>query len=129
MKTTLEAFAKMHGLSQRETQVLELLVEEVSSLKDMAQQLRLSPHTVNNHFKSIFDKTGTNSRTEVMRAFLKYMLGEGSPDLNTSVTRGTAALFYRPLKVMVVDDEPELVKIVSNGLRRRGMIAYEFTDG
>ena len=61
-------FARATGLSPRETQLLDHLIEGAST-HELAQRLYLSEHTVQDHLKSIFAKTGVHSRrTLVARA-------------------------------------------------------------
>jgi DNA-binding NarL/FixJ family response regulator len=52
-------------LSKREQQVV-LLVAEGLSNHDIAQQLRLSDHTVKNHLFHIFEKLGISNRVELV---------------------------------------------------------------
>ena len=47
----------MHGLSSRETEVLTLLGNGLST-HEVAVRLVLSEHTVNDHVKSVLEKTG-----------------------------------------------------------------------
>lgn len=55
----------IHGLTEREQQVTQLLLRG-GSTTELAKQLGLSPHTVQQHLKNIFAKTGANSRSEVV---------------------------------------------------------------
>jgi DNA-binding CsgD family transcriptional regulator len=66
----LDLFARSCALSPRETQLLTLLAEGAAT-KDVASQMFLSEHTVQDHLKSIFTKTGTHSR----RTVLSHALG------------------------------------------------------
>lgn len=60
-----EALADLHNLSQREWSVLRrLLANQRTSA--IAQALYISPHTVRNHLKSIFRKTGVSSQAELI---------------------------------------------------------------
>jgi DNA-binding CsgD family transcriptional regulator len=61
-----------YGLSERESQVTRLCMEGLST-KQMANTLALSPHTVQDHLKSIFAKTGVRSRSELVgQIFLEH---------------------------------------------------------
>jgi NarL family two-component system response regulator LiaR len=61
-------------LSEREMEVLKLAATGVSN-KDIAQQLFLSPRTVQVHLGNIFSKLGVASRTEaVLHALRKGWL-------------------------------------------------------
>ncbi len=57
--------ASVYGLTGRERDVTRLVLEG-SSTQQMADELVLSPHTVQQHLKSIFDKTGVRSRRDLV---------------------------------------------------------------
>ncbi|MFC0526918.1 helix-turn-helix transcriptional regulator [Phytohabitans kaempferiae] len=56
-----------YGLSARERQIVELLLAGRST-REVATDLYLSPHTVRDHIKTIFAKTGVRSRPELTAA-------------------------------------------------------------
>lgn len=57
----LDIFARTHGLSPRETEVLNLLVSGADS-KSIAATLFLSEHTVHDHVRSLLTRTGFRTR-------------------------------------------------------------------
>ncbi|WP_241674534.1 helix-turn-helix transcriptional regulator [Paenibacillus luteus] len=57
--------AQAYGLSARENQVIERIIRGFST-KELAQSLHISAYTVQDHLKSIFAKTGVNSRRELL---------------------------------------------------------------
>lgn len=64
--------ALAYGLSERECQVTRLCLKGHST-KEIAQTLGLSEYTVQDHFKSIFNKTGARSRGELVgQIFLEH---------------------------------------------------------
>nr|WP_246400948.1 helix-turn-helix transcriptional regulator [Jiangella mangrovi] len=64
--------AAAYGLTERE-RVITRLVAHGHSTERIAAELHLSPYTVQDHLKSIFDKTGASSRGElVARIFLDH---------------------------------------------------------
>lgn len=65
----LPLFAAAFGLSPRETEVLEQL-SAGRDTKDLATTLFVSEHTVHDHLKSIFSKTGIRTRAALVSAAL-----------------------------------------------------------
>ncbi|MFD5556702.1 LuxR C-terminal-related transcriptional regulator [Streptomyces sp. NPDC127068] len=55
-----------YGLTRREQHVAQLVVYGLSD-GEIAARLTISPHTVRDHLKKVFDKTGTNSRGRLLR--------------------------------------------------------------
>lgn len=52
---------RAHGLTQREREIASLIIDGHSTA-EIAEQLFLSPHTIKDHLKAIFDKVGVRSR-------------------------------------------------------------------
>lgn len=61
----LEAFCARHGLSPREQEVIRLLLEGLGTAQ-MANRLSISEHTIRDHLKRLYRKTGTRSRSELL---------------------------------------------------------------
>jgi len=61
----VDAFASSYGLSPREQEVVQLLVQGQTTVA-MADQLGISPHTVRDHLKHLYRKTKTGSRSELL---------------------------------------------------------------
>lgn len=66
----LDVFARAHRLSERERELLTLLAGGADT-RQIAASMLLSRHTVQDHLKSIFVKTGTHTR----RVLLSHVLG------------------------------------------------------
>ncbi|MGY1683408.1 helix-turn-helix transcriptional regulator [Geodermatophilus sp. SYSU D01176] len=61
----LSLFARCTGLSAREAELLAHLAAGANT-RDVATRMFLSAHTVQDHLKSVFDKTGTRSRRTLL---------------------------------------------------------------
>jgi len=79
----VRVFAAKHSLSGREREVFNLLVGEITASEDIAVQLKVSRNTVRNHFQNIFQKTKTNSKTQLLACFINHAFPKAS--LVTSV--------------------------------------------
>ncbi|WP_409340703.1 helix-turn-helix transcriptional regulator [Paenibacillus sp. MBLB4367] len=76
----LPLITETYGLSEREKQILNQIVRGQAT-KEIARSLHISAYTVQDHLKSIFGKTGTASRRELIwRLFSRYNIppGDGS---------------------------------------------------
>jgi DNA-binding CsgD family transcriptional regulator len=64
-KLCLESFCARHSLSPREEDVVRLLFDGLTT-SDMADRLAISLHTVRDHLKRLYKKTGARSRSELL---------------------------------------------------------------
>ena len=71
-------------ISQREAEILQMISDGLSSF-EIAEQLFISPHTVNTHRKNILRKLRVNSSMRAISMLLKHqievqhMLGDLKP--------------------------------------------------
>ncbi|MEU4812630.1 helix-turn-helix transcriptional regulator [Nocardia fluminea] len=65
----LDLFARAHALSARESQVLTLLATGLDS-RELAAELFLSEHTINDHVKAVLAKSGTRTRQRLLTRVL-----------------------------------------------------------
>jgi DNA-binding CsgD family transcriptional regulator len=80
---------KAFGLTPREEEVAQLTLRGATAVQ-AAQRLSISPHTVNDHLKSIFDKTSTRTRGELAATLF---FGEHLPRIQQEVALGDDASF------------------------------------
>ena len=65
----LETFALSKGLTPREKEILQELLNSEDNMKDLATRLFLSERVLYRYVKSIHDKTGTSSRAGLVKAY------------------------------------------------------------
>jgi DNA-binding NarL/FixJ family response regulator len=71
----LPILLEAYRFTDRELQIVVMLARGLAT-KQIAGQLYLSPYTVRDHIKAIFDKAGVNSRGELVgRLFSEHLLG------------------------------------------------------
>jgi DNA-binding NarL/FixJ family response regulator len=87
-KKLLQEFAKpvaapvageQDGLTQREREVLELMVEGITSNRRLAKRLGVSENTVKFHVRNILDKLRLHNRAEVVGYALRNRMVEPEP--------------------------------------------------
>ncbi len=62
-----DTIGRAYGLTPREGEVITWMTRGLSS-KEIAVRMGISPHTVNDHIKSVFQKTGAQSRQQLIAA-------------------------------------------------------------
>lgn len=80
---------KAYGLTAREQEVAQLALRGATAAQ-AAQRLAISPHTVNDHMKLIFEKTGARTRGELSATLF---FGEHLPRIQDRVPVGDDASF------------------------------------
>jgi DNA-binding CsgD family transcriptional regulator len=80
---------KAYGLTPREREVTQLILRGATAIQT-AQRLGISPHTVADHTKSIFEKTGARTRGELSAT---VFFGEHLPRIEHRVPIGDDASF------------------------------------
>jgi DNA-binding CsgD family transcriptional regulator len=73
-RATVPLLLSAYGLSAREAEVARLVLRGAST-RAIADALHISQHTVQDHLKAVFDKTGVHSRRELVGQLLAQSTG------------------------------------------------------
>ena len=93
---------KAYGLTPREQDVAQLVLRGATTIQ-IAERLAISPHTVTDHIKAIFDKTGARTRGELSASLF---FGEHLPRIQKRVALGDDASFIDAPRTRTGDGAP-----------------------
>jgi DNA-binding CsgD family transcriptional regulator/DNA-binding response OmpR family regulator len=103
-------FCQSFRLTPRESEIVAVLAEGVTRIKDIADRLKLSPNTVNNHVNSIFMKTKARSKSQLLAMLLNRL----SEELQA------ARYFRQSPRVVILSRNPELTSSLAPSLEAAG---------
>jgi DNA-binding CsgD family transcriptional regulator len=93
---------KAYGLTPREQEVTQLILRGATTIQ-ASQRLTISPHTISDHMKSIFEKTGARTRGELSATLF---FGEHLPRIQERVPLGDDASFIDAPRPRGRDTQP-----------------------
>ena len=102
--STVSAVAERFALTAREREVLRLLATGVTYAPTIASILGLRPNTIHNHFKSIFRRTSTRGKAELLALVLEIALEQ----------QARVAPFVRPPRILLAVQRPDPLASVLN---------------
>ena len=76
-----------YGLTKREGEITRLVVRGLSTA-EVSEELHITPNTVRDHFKSIFDKVGVRSRRELVARSLPNSTSRAWPPATNQMPMG-----------------------------------------
>lgn len=118
LTTYVNGFAESVGLTKRETEILGLLTQNCTHLKDIAEKLSLSQSTVNNHLNNIYVKAKVKGKAQLLAKCFEYI------EQNISQPKKK----FQPPKVLIVDDEEDLCMVLDEYLKDIGFEVDFLTD-
>lgn len=80
LRDDLHRFVEHYGLTPREHDLLFMLVTSDGRVPGIAKSMRLSPNTVHNHFKNLYRRTRTTSKSDLVALLYRHLLAQRSKD-------------------------------------------------
>ena len=107
-------FAGEKSLTKRETEILFLLTQNITHLKEIAEYLKLSRSTINNHLNNIYIKTSVKGKAQLLAQCFGYISEK------VTISRETSAI----PKVLVVDDREDPRLMLKDHLEEIGFSVF-----
>jgi DNA-binding NarL/FixJ family response regulator len=114
LKEEVGSFCRARSFSAREQDIILLLINGFASSEDIARRLKVSVSTVKNHLHSIFKKSKTKSKAELLAEFISENWNVASP---TAKRRAGETL-----SIMVCDDDADFHDLVVQAMKKTGNI-------
>lgn len=70
-KSAFERFSQAYGFTQREIEVLDLLVNTEKNIQEIAETLYISRRTCQRHITAIYEKAGVKSRMGLYQVYME----------------------------------------------------------
>ena len=70
-KSAFEQFSQAYGFTQREIEVLDLLVNTEKNIQEIAETLYISRRTCQRHITAIYEKAGVKSRMGLYQVYME----------------------------------------------------------
>ena len=69
--SAFERFSQTYGFTQREIEVLDLLVNTEKNIQEIAETLYISRRTCQRHITAIYEKAGVKSRMGLYQVYME----------------------------------------------------------
>lgn len=114
----INGFITQCRLSKRESDIVLSLIRNITNSEEIARTLGISTHTVNNHLKSIFEKTESKSKTEILASFLTFAAEHFE----------SKQLLVRRPGVLVLESDHASCDRLAKGLAEKGFRTYTLLE-
>jgi len=104
-------FGERYNFTKREVEMFCLMTDGIINTKLISETLKISAHTVSNHFKNMIAKVNVSNKSEILGVFIKRLV---------EMERNCKGLREVP-RVLIVDDEPGICELVLEDLVNRGL--------
>lgn len=119
LRQQIQAYGQKHGLTEREIEILQLLVQRIVLPAKIAKTLNISVNTVNNHMKKLFAKTNTDNKAELLASVLLFLNEDRGEKKNS---------WARKPNVMILDDEGDFCETLADYLQTKEIQTICITD-
>lgn len=118
LKQLLFQFSEDNNLTPREREIVYLLLKGFTSNEKIAANLNISQNTASNHTKSILEKIGGSTKTDILVSFLKNII-----EITTH-----CRLFAKKPRILIIDDEVSILELLQRVLSGKGFKVYIETN-
>ena len=118
LEELVKQFAQEKSLTKRETEILFLLTKNITHLKEIAEHLKLSRSTINNHLNNIYIKANVKGKAQLLAQCFGYVSQKILVPKETSNTP----------KALVIDGQEDPHVILKEHLEEIGFAVVTATN-